>query len=140
MREFDSGLQHRVKRLVQQIADQHRQLAALRGEIEAALERDARRDAGAALQHFEAALAAHFELEQSLFFPALHGLSPASASALESLEREHLDLLAELRALAGGVERSESGASRAAFARHLDALRDHELREERLVAQISKPD
>jgi hypothetical protein len=138
MTSFDTGLQHRVKRLVQQIADQHRHLMALRGEIAAALERGAALDVGNAFQRFEVALAAHFELEQRSFFPALHGLARSRTPELEALEREHAGFLAGLRALAADVGRVDAGATRAAFERQLAALRDHELREERLVAQIAE--
>lgn len=137
MPSFDTGLQHRVKRLVQQIADQHRHLMALRGEIDAALERGARRDAGTKLARFETALAAHFELEQRSFFPALHGLARSRSAELEALEREHEGFLAELRALAADVDRADAGATRMAFERQVAALRDHEQREERLVGLIA---
>jgi hypothetical protein len=135
---FDTGLQHRVKRLAHQIADQHRQLSVLRGEVETAFDRGAGREAAVALGRFEAALAAHFELEQSLLFPALHGLSPGDAGELEVLEREHAGWLAALRGLASAVEGAGASGSRAGFASLLDGLRDHEAREERIVARISE--
>jgi len=137
MPSFDIGLQHRVKRLAQQTADQHRHLAALRREIDAAFERGALHDARSALNRFEVALAAHFDLEQGFFFPALHGLSPSRSADLEALEREHAGFLAELRMLGAGIERVSADASREAVAQSLAALRDHEKREERLVALIS---
>ena len=137
MSGFDIGLQHRVKRLVQQTSDQHRHLAALRREIEAAFERGALYEAGSALHRFEAALAAHFDLEQGFFFPALHGLSPSRSAELEALEREHAGFLAELRALGARIEKVSADASREALAQWVAHLRDHESREERLVGLIS---
>jgi len=134
---FGIGLQHRVKRLAQQTADQHRHLAALHREIDVAFERGALHDARSALDRFEVALAAHFDLEQGFFFPALHGLSPTRSADLEALEREHAGFLAELRALGARIERVSADASREALAQWLVALRDHEKREERLVAMIS---
>lgn len=138
MPAFDVGLQHRLRRLSQQIADQHRHLAGLRDEIEAALARGAASDARRELKRYETALAAHFELEQSLFFPALHGLSPAHASGLEALEREHAGLHADLRAIGAGVEERTPDASREPFKRWLARLRDHERREEILASEISR--
>jgi hypothetical protein len=134
---FDTGLKHRVKRLAQQIADQHRHLSLLRREIDAALERGERDAAGDAFARFEAALLAHFDLEQGLFFPALHGLSPARSDGLEALEREHASLRAKLRSMAAGIEGEPLGPTRAALEQCLAALRDHETREEALVALIS---
>ena len=138
MTGFETGLQHRIKRLVHQISEQHQRLNALRSEAEAALERGAGPAAAVALQRFEAALTAHFELEQSRFFPALHGLSPGDAGGLEALEREHGGFLSELRRLETAVEGAQAAGARAGFTRLLDELREHEAREERLVAQISQ--
>jgi hypothetical protein len=135
---FDTGLQHRIQRLVQQTADQHRHLAALRREIDVAFERGALHDAQSALKHFDLALAAHFELEQGVFFPALHGLAPARATDLETLEREHTGLLAALRELVARVEGASAQASQAALEKWLVGLRDHERREEQLVGEISE--
>ena len=137
MPDFDTGLKHRVKRLAQQIADQHRHLGALKREIDAALERGERGATGDAFARFEAALGAHFDLEQGFFFPALHGLSPSRSSALEALESEHAILLGRLRGVAAGIEGDPLGATRAALEQCSAALRDHEQREEALVGLIS---
>jgi len=137
MPDIDIGLQHRVKRLVQQTADQHRHLGALRREIDAAFERGALRDAGSAMRRFEVALSAHFELEQGFFFPALHGFSPARSVELEALEDEHAGFLGELRALEARIEKVSAQASREALAQWFASLREHENREERLVALIA---
>jgi hypothetical protein len=137
MPAFDTGLKHRIKRLAQQIADQHRHLGVLRREIDTALERGERGATGDAFARFEAALAAHFDLEQGLFFPALHGLSPVRSAELEALEREHASLRARLRTVAAGIEAEPLGLTRAALEQCFAALRDHETREESLVALIS---
>jgi hypothetical protein len=137
MPDFEIGLQHRVKRLVQQTADQHRHLGALRREVDAAFEVGALQDAASAIKRFEVALAAHFELEQGFFFPALHGLSPARSSELEALEVEHAGFLGQLRSLGAGIEQVSAQASRDALAQWFVGLREHESREERLVASIS---
>jgi iron-sulfur cluster repair protein YtfE (RIC family) len=131
------GLRHRVRRLAQQTAEQHRQLDALRREVTAALERDARADGRHALERFAAALAAHFELEQAVFFPALHGLSPSRTQELEALEREHGGFLAELQRVRDEIATAPADASAGAFARFLTGLGGHEQREERLVGVIS---
>jgi iron-sulfur cluster repair protein YtfE (RIC family) len=135
---FDTGLQHRIQRLAQQTADQHRHLAVLRREIDVAFERGALHDAQSALKRFDLALAAHFELEQGIFFPALHGLAPARVKDLETLEREHTGLLATLRELTARVENVSARASQAALAKWLAGLREHEQREEQLVGEISE--
>jgi hypothetical protein len=134
------GLRHRIKRLSQQTAEQHRQLDALRREVAAALERDARTDGRHALERFAAALSAHFDLEQTVFFPALHGLSPSRKPELEGLEREHARFLDELRRVQAEIDTAPAEASGREFARFLTGLGGHEQREERLVGAISGQD
>jgi len=131
------GLRHRVRRVSQQIAEQHRQLDTLRREVAAALERGALSDGVHALERFTAALAAHFDLEQTVFFPALHGLAPSRTHELEALEREHGVFLAELERIGWEIERAPAEASGRAFSRFLTDLGGHEQREERLVGAIS---
>jgi len=131
------GLRHRVKRLAQQTAEQHRHLDVLRGEVAGALERGARADGRHALERFSAALAAHFDLEQSVFFPALHGLAPSRTQELEALESEHAGFLSELRRVEAEIETAPTDACGRTFRQVLAGLRDHEQREERLVGAIS---
>ena len=80
MTEFEAGLHHRLRRVAQQTVDQHRLLAGLQREIERALGGDAPAQAHAALERYATALRAHFELEQTIVFPALHGLARALAN------------------------------------------------------------
>jgi hypothetical protein len=136
MSALQIGLRLRVKRLAQQIVEQHRHLDALRREVAAALEGGACADGRTALERFTAALAAHFELEQSVFFPALHGLSHARTQELEAVEAEHPRFLAALHRVAAEIETASADASERAFRECLIDLRDHEQREERLVGAI----
>jgi iron-sulfur cluster repair protein YtfE (RIC family) len=131
------GLRHRIKRLVQQTSEQHRQLDALRREVTGALERGARAEGRHALETFASALAAHFDLEQTVFFPALHGLSPSRTQELEALEREHGGFLAAIRRVQDEIETLPAEASERAFARFLSGLGGHEQREEKLVGAIA---
>jgi Hemerythrin HHE cation binding domain len=131
------GLRHRVRRLSQQIAEQHRQLDLLQREVFAALARDARADGRHALERFTSALAGHFDLEQRVFFPALHGLAPSRTQELEALEREHAGFLSELHRSLAELETVPGDAFGREFQQCLDGLRGHERREERLVGEIS---
>jgi chromosome segregation ATPase len=132
------GLRHRLKRLAQQIADQHRQLDGLRKEVSAALEREARADSRHALKRFRALLSAHFDLEQSVIFPALHGLAPGKTQELEAIEREHAGFLAALHRIQAAIETAPAESFARAFEHCLSDLRSHEQREERLVGEISE--
>jgi hypothetical protein len=137
MPSLETGLRHRIGRLVEQIARQHRYLQELRTEIDVALERGSRADARRGLDQFSAALTAHFELEQNVFFPALHGLEPTRKRDLEALEQEHAVLLAELQDVRTAVESAVQADSAARFRSCLERLRSHERIEEELVAAIA---
>jgi hypothetical protein len=138
MPSSQTGLRHRVRRLVEQIAAQHRQLGALRSEIDSAFARGAHQDAGRSLTRFRAVLSAHFELEQDVFFPALHGLEPSRKRDLEALEQEHADLLAQVESVLAGVESERQADCAERFRSCLDRLRGHEQFEEELVGVISR--
>jgi hypothetical protein len=137
MPDLDVGLQRRMKRLAQQTADQHRHLTVIQRELAAALEGGGRADSHGLLERYRAALSAHFDLEQSVFFPALHGLAPARTPDLDALEHEHASFLSELGRLAGEIGAGRAAVCRASLASHLETLRAHERREEALVNAIS---
>lgn len=134
---METGLRLRLKRVVKQMGDQHRHLRPIHAELAEALARDGTvRPAQAAFARYREALDAHFALEGEMFFPALHGLRPEWGADLERLDHEHEQLRASLaevgrRIGAGGL--AEAGAALEGFA---SALREHEGREERLIAQL----
>lgn len=125
---FDLGLRLRLRRALRRTEGQHEQLRALLHDAEAAA-RDGE-DPVAALRLLRDGLRAHFELEEGVSFPALHGLAPSAQSELEHLEREHHGFLGDLAGLLDG-ECSCDGVLH--FGR---ALREHEQREERLLASL----
>jgi hypothetical protein len=131
---LETGLRHRLRRVVRQIREQHHQLAPLARELAGALAGGAAAEPGNALARYREALGAHFSLESEVFFPALHGLRPERAAELEALEREHEGLLADLR---GALRAGGPGAGpplEAFFA----ALGAHERREEGLAAELAE--
>jgi hypothetical protein len=134
---METGLRHRLKRVVRQMADQHRHLRPIQADLAEALARDGRvRPAQDAFARYRQAIDAHFALEGEMFFPALHGLRPDWQEALEALDREHeglRDALSEVGRRIGAGTLAEAGAALAGFA---SELRDHEGREEQLVARL----
>ena len=133
----DSGLRYRMRRALRQIGEQHHQLREIRSRLGGALTaRDGRglRDAFARYRH---AIDAHFELEDAVFFPALHGLHPEAQERLEALGSEHVRLLATLRDLAQLVESEALDAFGKAFEAFGGAMAEHEKREEQLVSRLA---
>jgi len=132
-----SGLHYRMRRALRQIGEQHRQLHQIQGRLGAAIASGERSDARDAFVRFRHAIGAHFELEDGVFFPALHGLRPEEREELEGLSREHAGLLGALQPLLPLLEEAALERFDAAFAAFRLELAKHEKREEALVSRIA---
>jgi hypothetical protein len=129
---LQTGLRHRLRRAVRRSESQHVQLRALLADIETPLRAGTRGVSSELLARLRDALQAHFELEDQVLFPALHGLQPAAGPPIETLCREHADFLTEL----GASLAQPSGCDGDAFLRLRAALGDHERREEQLLESV----
>jgi hypothetical protein len=134
MEGMRAGLRSRLRRALQRVREQHRSLGEIAVELDRALPSGSRESVDVWLTRMRDGLVAHFELEEKVLFPALHGLDPATLPEIEQLERDHGRFLDGLGALLGR-ELSE----RALAPAHLKGLRErlaaHELREEHLLAR-----
>ena len=137
--DLDAGLRRRMPYERQRIHSQHTQLGELHTAIVDALDRDEVHTAYRAFGHFEQALRAHLEIEERIYFPAVHGLVPELAAEVASLVAEHETIregLPRLNALLHAGECELSVDALQALARELSV---HELREESLLARVSRP-
>lgn len=134
------GLRYRIKRAIRQMGEQHAHLRACFTEIRMALARGDATGSRDALERLRLALDAHFELEDDVFFPALHGLRPDCADGLERLSREHVGFADALRRLAKELEDAGVDACERAFEAFVWSIAEHEAHEERLVGTIAGPD
>jgi hypothetical protein len=127
------GLRRRIQRIVNQVRRQHHALAEAQAELEQAL-REGRVDAiMRACERYCEALRAHFDLEEQVFFPAVHGLLPDRERTILGLDRDHLRFREEAEALGGRVERGDWSGCQAALRILRSALDEHEATEEELV-------
>jgi len=134
---METGLRHRLKRVVKQMGDQHRHLRPIHAELAEVLAREAGvRAAQAAFSRYREALEAHFALEGEMFFPALHGLRPEWEADLVRLDGEHEQLRVSLAEVGRRIGAGGLAGAGVALAEFSSALRDHEGREERLIAQL----
>jgi len=133
---LETGLRHRLRRALRRMESQHLHLRSLLGELDTALRDGAHAELPERLTRLRLALAAHFEVEDSVLFPALHGLSPHSQQDLEALSNEHGAFLDELLALASALDTARSAES---FSRLRASLAEHERREERLLDGFVTP-
>jgi hemerythrin-like domain-containing protein len=128
-----TGLAHRLRRTEKQIVEQHRHIREIGRELDQAAEKGRSADVRTWLHRLEEALSAHFELEEDVVFPALHGLAPSQGDALEGLVREHGELLVTLRHVREATSEAEQGDVSDELPALRDRLGDHERREEALV-------
>ena len=133
----ESGLRYRMRRALRQIGEQHRQLHEIRDRLGRALASGDPDEARDTLVRYRHAVGAHFELEDDVFFPALHGLHPDQREDLEALGRDHARLLAALAQMMPVLEQSGVESFAAAFDAFRRELARHEAEEERLVAGIA---
>jgi hypothetical protein len=139
MESPEPGLRYRMRRALRQMGDQHRGLREIHERLAAALAAGNRREATDAFVRFRHALGAHFELEEGVFFPALHGLHPEEGPDLEALGREHGELLGALQRIAPLLEAAPLEGVGTEFAGFRGELGAHEHREEGLVARLAEP-
>jgi hemerythrin len=133
------GLRLRLAHEARRIASQHDYLDALVSTTRSTLEHGERDEVRRALHGFRGAVEAHFDLEEQVHFPALHGADPGRDAQLAELERDHAALRLELADLEA---QARADRERAALVGGFDALVDrlasHEAREERLLAEASR--
>ncbi len=130
------GLTLRMGREASRISSQHRQLDEHCDVVRAALARGDAHTARRAFERFLDALEAHLSLEETLYFPALHGLAPVLGAELAELVRQHDGV----RASMDGVRSQLAGelASEARLDAAVAELRAHEQREEELIDRIRR--
>jgi hypothetical protein len=134
---METGLRYRLKRVVRQMADQHRHLQPIYGEFAEALASGApAQEVRVRFARYREAIEAHFALETDTFFPALHGLYPGWAAELEQLDREHERLLEELAGIGRRLEVAGREEGAETLERFAARLLEHERREERLADQL----
>ena len=133
-----TGLRYRVRRALRQIGEQHRQLRDLHDGLRAALASGAQPDAREAFARYRDAVAAHFELEEEVFFPALHGLHPQERTELDALGRDHDALRAALERLLRRLEPASLPDFAPAFEAFRREFASHEKREEALVSRSAE--
>jgi hypothetical protein len=130
--EDQPGLRLRLAHVSRRLPAQHGFLNALLATTSRALERMAPAEAQEALLGFRGALDAHFQLEEEVYFPALHGLQPGLEVEIAELAREHHALRDRLLVLEGRASREPGPVVAQEFVELSHALRQHEAREERV--------
>ncbi len=118
------------------IASQHRQLAEMRELAVTALQELSVERGRVAFARFSEALAAHFDLEERVYFPAARGLCPELEGELQALADDHAYLRRDTDRVLAYFENGNGFASALTLDALLKHLVDHERREEQLLRRI----
>jgi len=118
------------------IEAEHRHLSSLFGETRAALAKRAGDPAAAAFARLQEGMEAHFQREESLYYPTIWALRPELKDSLAGLVETH----PQFRERLGAITRALEEASFAEAGRHLeefaDLFSDHERAEELLLRSL----
>jgi len=131
---MESGLRHRLRRALRHMEAQHRHLGPIQRELHQAVAEGTKDAILDWLLRYTEALSAHFELEDGTVFPAIRGLVARTEGEIVVLVREHQDFLEWLEALRDRLATQASGPE--TLEEFIRALRDHEAREEALLAAV----
>ncbi len=132
------GLRFRLKRAARQTREQHEHIHEILRDFESAVTERDRERLGEVYGLYRSALAAHFQLEEEVFFPALHGLHPEHGPELEELAAQHLSMASALEDLSLRVGTEAVEVFAAELRALVSELGHHEQREERLVRQLMR--
>jgi iron-sulfur cluster repair protein YtfE (RIC family) len=137
MTDDGPGLDKRLRYEANRISSQHKKLDELYDTVRHDLDRRARHTAYVSFGRFRDALEAHFEIEDRVYFPAVHGMCPEHRGLLDVLSADHVGFCEELlriHKLLGSHELDESDRRLKGL---VVVLRDHEKREDGLLAILT---
>lgn len=137
MTDDGPGLGKRLRYEADRISSQHRKLDQLYEALRRDLERRARHTACISFGRFRDALEAHFEIEDRVYFPAVHGLCPEHRGLLDRLSSDHVVFCEELVSIQRLLESDELDESEQRLVELISGLRGHERREDGLLSQLT---
>ena len=137
MTDDGPGLDKRLRYEANRISSQHKKLDELYEAVRYDLARRARHTAYVSFGRFRDALEAHFEIEDRVYFPAVHGMCPEHRVLLDVLSADHVGFCKELLCIHRLLESDELDESEQRLEGLVVVLRDHEEREDGLLAMLT---
>jgi hypothetical protein len=132
----DRGLRHRLQRGARRVADQHQAIRDLyRALTEDLLERP-KKAVRSGFDRYRLALTAHFDLEEQIFFPAVHGADPGQSAQLRQLIDSHARMRTELEHIADSIDSLPTDEFSRRLVGFSTILASHEQQEECLLSQV----
>jgi len=136
MQDRQASDEHRLRRAARKIAEQHRDLSRLEAQLRQVIAAGDPEPVERALVRFEAALGAHFDLEEGAYYPVHEQLDAAEAARLRELTDDHGRLRAEAAQLFDILKADGLRAFSRAVSTFSHDLAQHEAREEQLMEGI----
>ena len=130
------GLGKRLQFETVRISSQHEKLNQLYGDLRRELERGARHNAIVCFGRMRDSLEAHFEVEDQVYFPAVHGFMPKHSELLTRLSSDHEAFRNDLHEIAGLLEAHEMTETGRLLEGLVARLLAHEESEDALMADI----
>jgi len=119
------------------ITGEHRHLASLFDEARAALETDGGGEAAQeALQRLVDSMEAHFQREESLYYPTIWSLRPDLKESLTGLIETHPQFRDRFEAIRGALAAASAAEAGRHFEEFADLFSDHERAEELLLRSL----
>jgi hypothetical protein len=130
---LEPGLALQITRRARRVIAGHDQLGTFSELVRSGVEQRSLQNARLSFMRLCDALEAHLNVEDQQFFPAMRGLKPSLAPELAYLIREHVDFRIAMDELRDLLARGSAEAFALDFEKFIDALEDHEVREERII-------
>jgi transposase len=134
----DRGLRHRLQRAARRVADQHQSINDLYKSLSDGLAESPKSEVRREFDRYRLALTAHFELEEGVFFPAVHGADASQHALIRQLIAIHSRMRAELVHLADSIESLPSDEFSRRLVGFATILSSHERQEEMLLTHVSE--
>lgn len=125
-----------MKRNMRRIAEEHRRLDALFGQMREAFSAGSGAAIRESLEALAAALETHFAQEDQLYYPAIAALRSAHRAAVNTFAANHIQFLAQLKAVAEHATEGRLARAAAEFEALALSFSRHEAAEEDLLRAI----
>jgi hypothetical protein len=120
------------------IAAAHHKLDALLDETRSALRAGDERRARASFAHLRAALDAHFDQEDSLYYPSIRALRPDLKKTVEGFLAAHAKFSARLAAIGASLDADALADAEHALEAFGAAFASHEASEEQVLLALDR--
>jgi hypothetical protein len=138
MRNDEPGLGMRLRYETMRISSQHEKLNELYADLRRELDQGNQAGALVDCGRLRDALEAHFEVEDCVYFPAVHGFRPDQGPLLRRLASDHVAFRAALEDLQATLESHDLDAGASQLHRLVTGLVAHEKKEEVLLAEVNQ--